>query len=232
MQCADGVLQLLERNQRGDADFGRGDHQHVHALVAQRVEELGSQAGVGLHTHAHHGHLAHVGVDVEGLVAQFILLLLQHIPHLGRGGTGHGEGNVGGAGGSGGLHDHVDVHAGLSQHREHLGGHARLVRHTAHGGQRFGVVVRDAGNDRDFRPQIGEQVTQGLVVVFAHVLTFVCKVLAYFAFSRDCLQYLAMPCDSFLANLRYSAMCVDRHLPARSECHGGGRRSCAHATAC
>ena len=37
VQRADGVLQLLERDQRGDADFGRGDHQHIHALVAQRV---------------------------------------------------------------------------------------------------------------------------------------------------------------------------------------------------
>ena len=122
---------------------------------------------MGFHAHAHHGDLTYIGVDVEGLVAQLVLLLLQHFLHLGRGGARHGEGDVGGARGGGGLHDHVDVHAGFGQHGEHLGGHARLVRYTTHSGQRLGAVMRDTGDDRHFRSQIGEQVAQGLVV-FAH----------------------------------------------------------------
>ena len=55
---------------------------------------------------------------------------------------------------------------------------------------------------------------------------------SYFRF-RVVLQVFAIACD-YAARLpfRCSAGCADRRLPARSACRDGGRRSCAHATAC
>ena len=177
MQRTHGVVELLERNERGDADLGGGDHQHVDAVLAQRGEELGGQTGVGLHADADDGDLAAVGVDVERTVAQLVVLVDQHVLDLADRGFRHGEGDIGGAHGRAGLHDHVDVHAGGRQLGEHLRGHARLVRHAAHGGQRFGTVVRDAGDDRGLRAEIGEQIAHGLVVVVvAHVIAFACYV--------------------------------------------------------
>ena len=123
-----------------------------------------------LHTHAHHGHLAHVGVHVEGLVSQLVVLFDEHVLHMPDGGFRHGEGDVGGAHRGARLHDHVDVHVGGGQFGEHLRRHARLVRHAAHGGERLAAVVRHAGDDRHFGAEIGEQVAHGFVLV-VHIVS-------------------------------------------------------------
>ena len=70
VQRLDGVVELIERHERGDTNLGGRNHQHVDALIAQGLEELGGQTGMGLHANAHHGHLAHVGVHIEGVVAR------------------------------------------------------------------------------------------------------------------------------------------------------------------
>ena len=169
MQRLDGVVELIQRHQGGDTDLGSGDDQHVDALVAQCVEELGGQAGMGFHTDAHHGDLTHVGIHVKGLVTEYIVLFDEDLLHLLDRGFRHGEGNIGGADGSTRLHDHVDVHAGHGQLGKHLGRHAGLVRHATHGGQSLAAVVRNTGDDRGLRAKIGEQVAHGFVLI-AHVL--------------------------------------------------------------
>ena len=125
---------------------------------------------MGLHADAHHGHLANVGIHIEGVVAQHVLLVEQRVLHLLDGGLRHSEGDVRSTHGRTGLHNHVHIHAGGGQLGKHLGGHAWLVRHAAHGGQRLRTVVGDAGNHRSFRAQVGEQVAHGFRFFFSHVL--------------------------------------------------------------
>ena len=57
VQRLDRLIELVERHKRGDADLRRGDHQHVDALVAQRLEEARGKAGMRLHADADHSHL-------------------------------------------------------------------------------------------------------------------------------------------------------------------------------
>ena len=94
MQRLDGVVELIERHERGDTNLGGRNHQHVDALIAQGLEELGGQTGMGLHANAHHGHLAYGGVHIEGVVAQHFLLVEQCVLNLLDGRFGHGEGDV------------------------------------------------------------------------------------------------------------------------------------------
>src|SRR5690606_24717710 len=131
---------------------GGGDHLDVDPGVEERAEELGRHTRVGAHASPDEGELADLVVVAQVGEAEVGGGGAQRGERRLAVGLRQGEGDVGEAGRLGGhvLDDHVDVRAGLGDHREEAGGRARDVGDADDGDLALAAVVGDTGDDRLF----------------------------------------------------------------------------------
>ena len=115
MQATSSRFEIGCRAHHADADGGCRDHLDVHAVVGQHPKHLGGDARAGLHAGTNKADLGDACVVVHAHRTDLGCNTRNDLLGDGHVGLRHREADVGGSLFRGVLHDHVDVHVGVSE---------------------------------------------------------------------------------------------------------------------
>ena len=148
MQGAHGELGVGVVDQHRKLDFRRRDGADVDALLGQRLEGAGGDAGMGAHADADRRNLHHILRPLQLDVADLRSSLLEDAHRALILDRRHGEGDVGRRRVVGDdLDDHVDVDVGVGERHEDRRGDPGLVRDITQRDLRLVAREGDAGDN-------------------------------------------------------------------------------------